>query len=75
MFDNQQQLVALANARMPFGKYKGQLLVKIPEPYILWLKGQEIAHGKLAIELEQMMTIKLNGLESILEPLIVKQRF
>ena len=68
--NNQQQLIALANAKMPFGKYKGQLLFSIPEPYLLWLKKQEFAKGGLAIALEQMYEIKLNGLESILRPLV-----
>lgn len=68
--DNAQQLVELANATMPFGKYQGQLLFKIPERYLIWLSGQEIVTGKLAIQLEQIKSIKLNGLESILEPLV-----
>ncbi len=68
--DNAQQLVELANTTMPFGKHKGQLLLKIPERYLIWLIGQEIATGKLAVQLEEMMNIKLNGLESILEPLV-----
>lgn len=70
--DNAQQLVELANATMPFGKHKGQLLLKIPERYLIWLIGQEIATGKLAVQLEEMMNIKLNGLESILEPLVIR---
>jgi len=70
MFSNKEELIELANAQMPFGKYQGKLLLKIPEPYLLWLIGKEIANGKLAIQLHQIMEVKLNGLESILEPLI-----
>jgi len=70
VLSNKQELVALANATMPFGKYQGQLLLKIPERYLIWIIGQEIAQGKLGIQLGQMMEIKLNGLESILEPLV-----
>jgi len=63
-------LVELANTKMPFGKYQGQLLLNLPERYLIWILDKEIANGKLASQLEQMMSIKLNGLESILEPLI-----
>ena len=31
-----EYLVRLANARMPFGKYAGSLLVDLPEAYIVW---------------------------------------
>ncbi len=33
-----KHLIELANYRMPFGKYKGALLVKIPEAYFTWFK-------------------------------------
>lgn len=70
--NNKHELVELANARMPFGKHKGQLLLTIPERYLLWLRSQDMVQGKLAVQLEQIIEIKLNGLETILKPLVIK---
>lgn len=70
--NNKHELIELANAKMPFGKHQGQLLWTIPERYLIWLRSKEMVHGKLAIQLEQICEIKLNGLESILKPLVAK---
>lgn len=35
---NPEHLIELANYRMPFGKYKDQLLLNIPEYYFVWFK-------------------------------------
>lgn len=70
MFGDPVELIELANTRMPFGKHQGQLLINVPERYLLWLIDQELAKGKLAVQLEQIMSIKLNGLESLIKPLI-----
>ena len=66
------QLIELANAKMPFGKHKNQLLFTIPERYLIWLRSQEMVQGLLAEQLEQIAEIKLNGLESLLRPLVRK---
>ena len=63
------QLQELARARMPFGKYKGQLLTALPEAYLLWLRDHVNVHGKLRLQLEWMREIKLNGLLPLLRPL------
>lgn len=64
------ELIVLANARMPFGKYEGRYLVDIPEHYLVWYKNKGLPAGKLGIQLEQILEIKINGLE----PLLVKLR-
>jgi len=71
--NNKHELVELANTRMPFGKHQGKYLIYLPEHYLIWLINQEMVKGKLAIQLEQIMSIKLNGLETILKPLIKPQ--
>lgn len=63
-------LVELANYRMPFGKYKGYLLVYLPEPYLVWYNSKGFPEGKLGALLGLMYEIKLNGLESLIYPLI-----
>lgn len=56
--------------RMPFGKYKGSLLIHIPEHYLVWYRGKGFPVGKLGRQLELMLEIKINGLEELIYPLI-----
>ena len=34
-------LLELAKMRMPFGKYKGRLLIDLPEPYVVWFSKKD----------------------------------
>lgn len=62
-------LLDLAGQRMPFGKYKGRLLVDLPEPYVVWFAGVGFPPGKLGEMLSLVYEIKVNGLEYLFEPL------
>jgi uncharacterized protein (DUF3820 family) len=62
-------LLELADARMPFGKYKGTLLIDLPEPYVVWFRQQGFPHGKLGKQLETVYVIKANGLEHLFDRL------
>ena len=64
-----QRLQKLANMQMPFGKYKGRILVDLPEPYVLWFANKGFPEGELGILLKILYEVKLNGLEDILRPL------
>ena len=64
-----QQFLKLANYRMPFGKYKGELLIDLPEPYVVWFAKQGFPKGELGQMLGILYEIKLNGLEYLFEPL------
>jgi len=67
--DQQQELVQLANARMPFGKYQGRYLIDLPELYVVWFKNKGYPEGKIGKQLEMIYELKLNGLEYLLHPL------
>ncbi len=61
-------LLELAEARMPFGKYKGRLLIDLPEPYVVWFRQKGFPGGKLGTQLETVYTVKANGLEPLFDP-------
>jgi len=64
-FQNQNILLELAKAKMPFGKYKNQYLIDLPEFYIVWFKNQGFPKGKLGNQLGLVYELKLNGLEDL----------
>ena len=66
---DQAYLLKVARMRMPFGKYKGRLLIDLPEAYVLWFEHEGFPKGELGRMLQLVKEIKLNGLESLLRPL------
>ncbi len=64
-----QILIQLISIKMPFGKYKGTTLYKLPVSYLEWFNRKGFPNGKMGILLKTLYEIKLNGLESILEEL------
>ena len=43
---DRQQLIELANTRMPYGRYEGRLLIELPEPYLAWYAQK--GHGEVS---------------------------
>ncbi|WP_094751339.1 DUF3820 family protein [Psychromonas sp. CD1] len=72
MFDDPRELIETINCIMPFGKYAGTKLIYLPEPYLVWFNKNGLPPGKIGRQLALMYEIKLNGLESMLQPLIKK---
>ena len=62
-------LLELAQAKMPFGKYAGRLLIDLPEPYVVWFRQKGFPSGKLGQQLETIYVIKANGLEHLFDRL------
>ena len=71
---DKEYLIKLLQTRMPFGKYKGRLLVDLPEPYIVWMAGKGFKSDSMGKMLQTVYEIKLNGLEYLLEPLRGERR-
>lgn len=63
------ELLALATMRMPFGRYRGRLLIDLPEPYVVWFANQGFPEGALGRMLQAVYEIKVNGLEYLFIPL------
>ncbi len=66
---DKRHLVKLANMTMPFGKYQGRVLLDLPEEYLLWFAKQGFPQGELGFLLQLMLEVRINGLESVLQPL------
>jgi uncharacterized protein len=66
---NFDDLIKIANMKMPFGKYKGWALIDLPEPYVVWFSKEGFPEGELGRLLSQLYEIKANGLEYLFTPL------
>jgi len=62
-------LLKLAQAKMPYGKYAGRYLVDLPESYIVWFSRKGFPSGELGDMLRAVYEIKTNGLEYLFEEL------
>lgn len=65
MNDQQQLLIKLAHAKMPFGKYEGYYLIDLPEYYVVWYSNKGFPKGVLGQQLQLVYELKLNGLEDL----------
>ena len=67
---DKHQLVAIANTAMPFGKYKGRMLIDLPEHYLLWFaRSGDFPAGQLGELMQLTLAIKIEGLEGLVKPL------
>ena len=64
-----EDLIRIANTRMPFGRFAERRLIDLPEPYLLWFVDRGFPAGSLGELMKLTLEIKINGLESLIEPL------
>lgn len=65
-----EQLIAIANTLMPFGKYQGRRLIDLPEEYLLWFaRKDQFPRGKLGELMQITLLIKTEGLTQLVQPL------
>ncbi|MBW2341953.1 MAG: DUF3820 family protein [Deltaproteobacteria bacterium] len=62
-------LLKLAKTPMPFGRYKGRLLIDLPKPYVIWFAKKGFPEGELGRMLNILYEVKMNGLEYLFKPL------
>ena len=65
-----EEVISAASMEMPFGRFKGVRLIDLPEPYVVWFKGQGLPAGILGQRLGLIYEIKVNGLEKLIRPLL-----
>ena len=64
-------LKELVSMKMPFGKYKGTVLRRLPVSYLEWFARKGFPKTKLGMLLQCLLEIKMNGLEDLLNDLNV----
>lgn len=74
LLPDKEYLLKFANAKMPFGKYAGRLLIDLPEPYVVWFRQKGFPKGELGEMFGLLYEIKVNGLDYLFEPFRQQRR-
>ena len=59
----------VANVTMPFGKFKGTRVHRLPEAYLIWFSERGFPTGKLGELMNLALTLQTQGLEHLILPL------
>lgn len=66
---NPEHLELLLTREMPFGKYKGRVIVDLPGSYLAWFARNGFPPGQLGQLLALMHELDHNNLSGLLDPL------
>lgn len=64
-----ENLIKLKTMEMPYGKYKGTVLIDLPEHYVVWTYENQLPQGQLGLLFQELYEIKVNGLEALIRSL------
>lgn len=64
-----EMLEMLVTREMPYGKYKGRLIVDLPGHYLAWFARQGFPKGEIGRLLALMYELDHNDLKGLIEPL------
>jgi uncharacterized protein len=60
-------LIQICKMTMPFGRYQGTVLRRLPVSYLEWFARRGFPEGNLGMLLNTVYEIKINGLEGLLD--------
>tara|TARA_R110001606_G_scaffold171956_3_gene318044 strand:+ start:8857 stop:9072 length:216 start_codon:yes stop_codon:yes gene_type:complete len=63
-----EDLIAVCQRTMPFGKYQGRPLIDLPEPYLLWFADRGFPAGELGRLMALAMIIRVESLTDLVAP-------
>ena len=66
---SQEDLIKLAQWKMPFGKYSGRPLIDLPEAYLFWFDKTGFPSGELGRLLRFCLELKIEGLDGLVKKL------
>ena len=58
-----EDLEALFEMQMPYGRYRGRFLIDLPEEYLLWFERSSFPNGNLGRWMRLSLGIKRHGAE------------
>ena len=73
MLNNTDDLLKLATMEMPYGKFKGRILMDLPEHYVVWYFKEGLPETEIGRLLYLLYEIKINGLDYLLKPIRQRQ--
>ena len=68
-FPDKTLLLKLTEYRMPFGKYRGRLIMDLPEAYLLWFQRQGFPAGEIGQLLQLALEISVSGSRDLVKNL------
>lgn len=63
---DQEDLIKLATWAMPFGRFKGQILIDLPEDYLFWFRENGFPDGKLGFLMKLALELKVHGADGVI---------
>ena len=64
---SREDLLKLAQWKMPFGKYSGTVLIDLPEEYLFWFEKKGFPGGELGELLKFCLDLKIEGLDALIK--------
>ena len=68
-----EDLIKLTTQVMPYGKYQGMVLCRLPEHYVSFMVNKALPQGQLGQLILLLNELQINGLMYLLSPLKEKK--
>lgn len=63
-----EDLIAVCQRTMPFGKYHGRVLVDLPESYLIWFADRGFPNGELGRLMALALILSMENLTHLVAP-------